>query len=174
MRSLTRCLFIMAPCLPLAAGVAIPAGAEPLRQRLRQAFRLNLRSGSSNQPSPLHVNSSPPRNALYRNLGNGRFEDVTTKAGPERLPFYGMGVAAADFDNDGCNFLEAACAPGHESMMPWVGGSFDAEAFDLAAVDRVGGIVKSGMARAVNWPSGSAGCSPCDRVVMTFGIVAST
>src|SRR5690348_7124732 len=44
---------------------------------------------------------APPRNALYRNLGNGRFEDVAAKAGVDRIPFYGMGVAAADYDNDG-------------------------------------------------------------------------
>jgi len=49
-----------------------------------------------------HAKSSiPPRNALYRNLGNGKFEDVTAKAGLEQLPFYGMGVAVADYDNDG-------------------------------------------------------------------------
>jgi hypothetical protein len=51
--------------------------------------------------TPKSPHASLPRNALYRNLGNGRFEDVTAKAGLERLPFYGMGVAAADFDNDG-------------------------------------------------------------------------
>jgi hypothetical protein len=44
---------------------------------------------------------SPVRNALYRNLGNGKFEDVAAKAGVDRLAFYGMGVAVADFDNDG-------------------------------------------------------------------------
>ena len=44
---------------------------------------------------------APPRNALYRNLGNGKFEDVAAKAGVDRIPFYGMGVAAADYDNDG-------------------------------------------------------------------------
>ena len=43
----------------------------------------------------------PIRNALYRNLGDGKFEDVAAKAGVDRLAFYGMGVAAADFDNDG-------------------------------------------------------------------------
>ena len=43
----------------------------------------------------------PLSNALYRNLGNGRFENVTAKAGLDKLNFYGMGVAAADFDNDG-------------------------------------------------------------------------
>ncbi len=43
----------------------------------------------------------PVRNALYRNLGNGKFEEVTTKAGIDRLDFYGMGVTVADYDNDG-------------------------------------------------------------------------
>ena len=43
----------------------------------------------------------PVRNALYRNLGNGKFEDVAAKAGVDRISFYGMGVAAGDFDNDG-------------------------------------------------------------------------
>src|SRR5882724_9272009 len=43
----------------------------------------------------------PVRNALYRNLGNGKFEDVTAKAGFDRIDFYGMGVAVGDYDNDG-------------------------------------------------------------------------
>ena len=51
--------------------------------------------------TPGAKNSAPPRNALYRNLGGGRFEDISAKAGIERLPFYGMGVSAADYDNDG-------------------------------------------------------------------------
>jgi hypothetical protein len=51
--------------------------------------------------TPRGKSSSPVRNALYRNLGNGRFEDVAAKAGVDRVSFYGMGVAAADFDNDG-------------------------------------------------------------------------
>ena len=51
--------------------------------------------------TPHGKSSSPVRNALYRNLGNGRFEDVAAKAGVDRIPFYGMGVAVADFDNDG-------------------------------------------------------------------------
>src|SRR5581483_4157063 len=39
-------------------------------------------------------------NRLYRNRGNGTFEDVTSKAGVQGEG-YGMGAAAADFDNDG-------------------------------------------------------------------------
>ena len=44
---------------------------------------------------------APVRNALYRNLGQGRFEDVAGRAGVGQVGFYGMGVAAADYDNDG-------------------------------------------------------------------------
>ncbi len=42
----------------------------------------------------------PPRAALYRNLGNWKFEDVTDKAGiaNER---WGFGVAVGDYNNDG-------------------------------------------------------------------------
>jgi hypothetical protein len=51
--------------------------------------------------TPHGKSSVPVRNALYRNLGNGRFEDVAGRAGVDRIDFYGMGVAAADYDNDG-------------------------------------------------------------------------
>jgi hypothetical protein len=43
---------------------------------------------------------SPPRNALYRNEGNWHFTDVTEQAGVGDAGF-GLGVATADFDNDG-------------------------------------------------------------------------
>jgi hypothetical protein len=39
-------------------------------------------------------------NRLYRNRGNGTFEDVTERSGAG-VHGYGMGVAAGDFDNDG-------------------------------------------------------------------------
>ncbi|PYV20994.1 MAG: RNA-binding protein, partial [Acidobacteria bacterium] len=39
---------------------------------------------------------------LYRNLRNGRFEDVSKRAGPAvQLPASARGVAFGDFDNDG-------------------------------------------------------------------------
>jgi len=48
----------------------------------------------------LQGKEKPPRAALFRNLGNWKFEDVTEKAGlaNER---WGMGVAVGDYDNDG-------------------------------------------------------------------------
>ena len=44
------------------------------------------------------------RSALYRNLGNGKFEDVTDKAGVGH-PGWGMGVCTADVDGDGWDDL---------------------------------------------------------------------
>lgn len=44
-------------------------------------------------PEPLH-------NALYRNLGDGTFEDVTVAARAEGRP-WGMGFCSGDLDNDG-------------------------------------------------------------------------
>ncbi len=42
------------------------------------------------------------RKVLYRNLGNGRFADVSLVAGPGILePAAGRGLAVGDFDNDG-------------------------------------------------------------------------
>jgi len=38
---------------------------------------------------------------LYRNLGNGRFEDVTSKAGIEDSTGKSLGVAVVDYDQDG-------------------------------------------------------------------------
>jgi hypothetical protein len=44
--------------------------------------------------------SERPGNALYRNLGDGTFEDVTAAAGVGDTG-YGMGCACADYDGDG-------------------------------------------------------------------------
>ncbi|HVR29402.1 MAG TPA: CRTAC1 family protein [Thermoanaerobaculia bacterium] len=59
-------------------------------------------------PDLYFVNGAPakgadpggPTGALYRNLGDGRFADVTVEAGLD-LPFLGMGAAVGDLDNDG-------------------------------------------------------------------------
>jgi hypothetical protein len=50
---------------------------------------------------PGYEDSIPaPTLALYRNKGNGEFEDVTEKAGLA-LTIFGMGVTVGDYDNDG-------------------------------------------------------------------------
>ena len=50
----------------------------------------------SSQPA-----DAPPALALYRNNGDGTFADATREAGLDAHRAYGMGVAAADYDNDG-------------------------------------------------------------------------
>lgn len=45
--------------------------------------------------------AGPVRHGLYRNLGGNKFADVTAKSGLGVTRFYGMGAAAADYDNDG-------------------------------------------------------------------------
>jgi enediyne biosynthesis protein E4 len=51
-------------------------------------------------PSDFFAPSKPLRNALYRNNRDGTFTDVTLEAGVPGGTF-GMGCAAADYDNDG-------------------------------------------------------------------------
>lgn len=43
----------------------------------------------------------PLRSALYRNMGDGSFKDVTEAAGVGAEGLFGMGVAVGDYDNDG-------------------------------------------------------------------------
>src|SRR5438552_15070797 len=52
------------------------------------------------------------RSALYRNLGGGRFEDVTDKAGVGH-PGWGMGVCTADVDGDGAEDLYVTALGGN-------------------------------------------------------------
>jgi enediyne biosynthesis protein E4 len=52
---------------------------------------------SGNVRSPKEKGSG---NGLFRNRGDGRFDDVTAGSGAD-APGYGMGVAAGDYDNDG-------------------------------------------------------------------------
>lgn len=51
-------------------------------------------------PLPGYQGPPAPTNCLYRNLGHWRFQDVTRESRTGDTG-YGLGVAAADFDNDG-------------------------------------------------------------------------
>jgi tetratricopeptide (TPR) repeat protein len=51
-------------------------------------------------PKDTPPGQAAPTVRLYRNRGDGTFEDVTQRAGLA-IPLYGMGLAAADYDNDG-------------------------------------------------------------------------
>ena len=55
-----------------------------------------------------HGSEQPSTMALYRNDGDGRFSDVTARAGLKK-PMFGMGCAIGDYDNDGDSDLYVAC-----------------------------------------------------------------
>jgi len=59
---------------------------------------LLLVNGGTTPDSPA---DGPVRHALYHNLGNGKFKDVTMQSGLTGNGSYGMGVAVGDYDNDG-------------------------------------------------------------------------
>ena len=79
----------------------------------------------------------PVRNALYHNLGNGKFENVTAQAGVDRLGFYGMGVAVGDFDNDGFPDLYVTGYPASALFHNNGNGTFT-EVADRAGVKNTG------------------------------------
>ncbi len=55
----------------------------------------------------------PLFSALYRNLGDGTFQEVTEESGLA-VEMYGFGVSAADYDNDGDTDIFVAClGPDH-------------------------------------------------------------
>lgn len=56
-------------------------------------------TGAQDYCGPNSYADKPDR--LYRNLGNGKFEDVSQKAGIQKLTGSGMGVVAGDFNRDG-------------------------------------------------------------------------
>lgn len=79
---------------------------------------------------------SGPRttSVFYRNDGNGKFSDATARAGLA-LDAYGMGVTAADYDNDGRRDLYVTALGGNRLFRNAGGGRF----MDVTAKAGVGG-----------------------------------
>ena len=84
---------------------------------------------------------SDPRfwNRLYRNLGDGKFEDATQRAGVQGGG-YSMGAAAADYDNDGLPDLYVAGYDRNTLYRNRGDGTFA----DATAAAGVGGIYPPG------------------------------
>jgi hypothetical protein len=102
---------------------------------------------SCNWPGhPIPANG-PPTQALYRNKGDGTFEEVTAAAGLA-IKLYGMGVAVGDYDNDGYPDLFISAVGGDRLFrnVPAPNGGRRFE--DVTAL--------AGLAGHVNWPNVSA------------------
>ena len=83
------------------------AAASATQARLREGAAASAESATPGRrgeaatgPATRRAGAAEPVMALYHNNGNGTFTDVTARAGLA-VPIYGIGVAAADYDNDG-------------------------------------------------------------------------
>ncbi len=70
--------------------------------------RLDVYLVNSHNVEAALAKQPPAPAALYRNVGNGKFENVTDRAGVAS-PGWAMGVSAADYDNDGDDDLYVTC-----------------------------------------------------------------
>ncbi|HLJ92964.1 MAG TPA: CRTAC1 family protein [Gemmataceae bacterium] len=89
-----------------------------------------------------------PLMALYRNKGNGEFEDVTAKAGLA-VTVYGMGVTVGDYDNDGWPDVFITAVGGNRLFRNVSDGQGGRRFEDVTETAGVGG--------QDNWPKPSEG-----------------
>ena len=116
---------------------------------------------------------------LYRNIGDGRFEDVTHGSGLDQS-YFGMGVSVGDIDNDGWDDLAVSTADGTRLYRNLGDGHFEDVTRKMGLVcpgfgsslafldyDR-DGYVDLFVGRYVKWtPETDIPCSP-DRVHRTY------
>ncbi len=88
-------------------------------------------------------------NRLYRNKGNGKFEDVTVKAGVQGRGFC-IGVATADYDNDGFTDIFVA-GVNHNILYRNLGNGVFADVTAQAGVSGVGKDGAKPWAVAAGW-----------------------
>ncbi|HLH40855.1 MAG TPA: CRTAC1 family protein [Bryobacteraceae bacterium] len=87
---------------------------------------------------------------LYRNLGNGKFEDVTRKTGVGAVAAPGLGVRSADFNGDGRPDIYVA--NDGEANLLWLNngdGTFREAALLAGAAYSADGVARAGMGLAV-------------------------
>ena len=102
---------------PLRKPPANAAPQSPVSQRRQRQIHRRHRAGRRRRRPVQHGAPSPPTSittatptcwspatatsTLYRNKGDGTFEDVTAKAGL-KVPGWSIGAAWLDYDRDGC------------------------------------------------------------------------
>jgi len=87
-----------------------------------------------------------PGNRLFHNKGNGEFEDVTIAAGVDKEFGHGLGVVAADFDDDG--WIDIYVANDGDPNQLWINqknGTFRNEALLAGAALNRDGKAEAGM-----------------------------
>lgn len=106
-------------------------------------------AGELDYCSPRSYDPLPSR--LFRNLGNGRFEDVTASSGIGSLSGYGLGVICADFNRDGRKDIYVANDSAANYL--WLNqgnGIFKEGALDAGLAYSADGLAKAGMGLAAD------------------------
>jgi hypothetical protein len=101
-------------------------------------------TGAQDYCSPLSYRPVP--NALFRSLGNGRFEDVSGGSGIAKAFGGALGVASADFDGDG--WLDIYVANDGRPNQLWMNrrnGTFEDEAFMAGTAVNMDGAAEASM-----------------------------
>ncbi|HZT70696.1 MAG TPA: CRTAC1 family protein [Terriglobia bacterium] len=101
-------------------------------------------TGQPDYCSPLAYHAIPSR--LYRNLGNGRFVDVTGTSGVGSSYGPGLGVICMDFNGDG--LIDIYVANDADANRLWINqgnGTFKEAALDLGLAYSADGAPKAGM-----------------------------
>ena len=96
---------------------------------------------SANWPGRAAAKTAP---ALYRNKGDGTFADITRGSGLDVEAAYGIGAAAADFDNDGREDVYITALGGNRLFRGLGGGKF-------ADVTRSAGVGDRGFSTSTLW-----------------------
>jgi enediyne biosynthesis protein E4 len=89
------------------------------------------------------------RNRLFRNNGDGTFTDVTNQAGVEGSR-YSIGVAAADYDNDGNQDLFITGANGYQLFHNNGNGTFS-DVTESAGLTRVHPALRNAFSASAGW-----------------------
>jgi hypothetical protein len=111
-------------------------------------------TGERDYCSPKAYKAVPDR--LFRNLGNGKFQDVTQTAGIGAAIGPGLGVATGDFNGDG--WPDIYVANDAEANLLWLNngnGTFREAALLSGAAYSADGVARAGMGVAVGDSDGS-------------------
>ncbi len=107
------------------------------------------RGGTADYCSPLSYRA-PAGDRIYRNRGDGTFEDATERLGIDRAGGNGLGVATGDFDGDGwVDVFVANDATPNQLWMNRAGRRFEDEALVRGCALNAVGVPRAGMGVAV-------------------------
>jgi hypothetical protein len=104
---------------------------------------------------------TPATNILYRNLGNGKFVDVSKQAGLGTERRRSLGVVAADFNRDGKVDLFVANDLGPNYLYINLGGRFEDEAMQQGVAYGLTGKAQANMGIAVGDVDGDGDLDVC-------------